>query len=71
MRIVIQRVLNATLTSQDQVVSKIGPGLMVLCGVTHTDNEIDIDYIIPKILKLKLWDHKGKSWNGNVVEMGY
>lgn len=44
---------------------------MVLCGVTHTDNEIDIDYIVPKILKLKLWESKDKAWNANVVEQGF
>lgn len=44
---------------------------MVLCGVTHTDNQVDIDYLVPKLLKLKLWEHKGKAWNGNVVDMGF
>lgn len=44
---------------------------MVLCGVTHSDNELDIDSLVPKLLKLRLWESKGKPWNGNVVEMGF
>jgi D-aminoacyl-tRNA deacylase len=71
MRLVVQRVLNATLTSQGKIVSKIENGLMVLCGITHTDNEVDIDNLVPKLLGLKLWDHKEKAWSGNVVDMGF
>ena len=56
MRLVVQRVLNATLTANQQVVSQIDQGLMVLCGITHEDNVLDIDNLVPKLLKTRLWD---------------
>jgi D-aminoacyl-tRNA deacylase len=71
MRLVVQRVLNASLASQGQTVSSIQNGVMVLCGITHSDTEVDIDNLVPKILNLKLWDYKEKPWNGNVVDMGF
>eukprot|EP00347_Sterkiella_histriomuscorum_P018041 403347014 len=71
MRIVIQRVLRAQLTSNEQVVSTINKGLMVLVGITHTDNYLDYEYLAKKILNLKLWpDLKdpNKAWGSNVIE---
>ena len=44
---------------------------MVLCGITGTDNEVDIDYLVPKILKTKLWSNDDKPWDCSVVDMGY
>ena len=55
MRIIIQRVLRGQLKSNEQVVSTIGKGLMVLVGMTHTDNHMDYEYLTKKILSLKLW----------------
>ena len=44
---------------------------MVLCGITGTDNEVDIDYLVPKILKTKLWGVGDKPWATSVVDMGF
>ena len=72
MRLVVQRVLNAKLTSGGSVVSQIDRGLMVLCGITHSDNELDVDYLVPKLLKTKLWDNaEGNAWKASAVELGY
>jgi D-tyrosyl-tRNA(Tyr) deacylase len=44
---------------------------MVLCGITHTDNQIDIDYLVPKLLKTKLFGAEdGEGWKQSVVEKG-
>lgn len=45
MRIVIQRVLRGQVTVDSQMVSQIGPGVMVLCGITHTDDRLDYEYL--------------------------
>ena len=72
MRLVVQRVLNAKLTSGGATVSQIDRGLMVLCGITHSDNEPDVDYLVPKLLKTKLWDNaEGAAWKASAVELGY
>ena len=45
---------------------------MVLCGITHDDNSLDIESLVPKLLKTRLWaDDKGKGWTCNVVEKDY
>lgn len=67
MRIIIQRVLKASLSSGGQPVSSINEGLFVLYGITHGDYEVDIDYLVPKILKTKLWD----EWKMGVVDKGF
>ena len=45
---------------------------MVLCGITHDDNSLDIDSLVPKLLKTRLWENEtGKHWTTNIVEMDY
>ena len=69
MRLVIQRVLRASLTANEQLVSQIDRGMMVLCGITHDDNVVDIDYLVPKLLKTRIWQNEqGQGWATNVVE---
>ena len=64
--------LHAKLTANERVVSEINRGVMVLCGITHGDNVLDIESLLPKLLKLRLWnDSKGKAWATNVVENDY
>ena len=71
MKLIIQRVLRAKLSANEKVVSEIGPGLMVLVGITHTDTEVDVDNLVPKILNLKLWGDETKSWNKSLLELNY
>jgi D-tyrosyl-tRNA(Tyr) deacylase len=45
---------------------------MVLLGITHSDNVLDIEYLASKLLKLKLWhDKNDKAWSTNLVENDY
>ena len=44
---------------------------MVLVGITHTDNEVDIDYLTPKLLNLKLFGDDNKPWSKSVKDMDY
>ena len=71
MKVIIQRVLSAKLTSNNQVISQIKNGLFVLVRITHTDNEVDIDHLTPKLLNLKLWGDEKKSWSKSVKDMDY
>ena len=72
MRIVVQRVLRGSVTSNQQLVSQIGRGLMVLVGITHSDTHLDMEYLAGKLLKLKLWnDANEKAWSTNIVENGF
>ena len=45
---------------------------MVLCGITHDDNFLDVDNLVPKLLKTRLWENaEGQAWSTNVVENDY
>ena len=44
---------------------------MVLVGITHTDTEVDADYLVPKLLNLKLWGDSSKPWSKSLIDMNY
>ena len=44
---------------------------MVLVGITHSDNEVDVDYLANKIMGLRLWGDGKKSWSKNVKDLDY
>lgn len=61
MRAVVQRVKHSSVTVNDKVVGKINKGLMVLLGITHTDGDDELTWIVNKILKLRIFaDDEGK-----------
>ncbi len=61
MKIVIQRVKNAQVEVEKEVVGKIGKGFLVLLGVTHNDTKEQADYLVKKLCKLRVFtDENGK-----------
>ncbi|CAD5113357.1 unnamed protein product [Dimorphilus gyrociliatus] len=63
MKALIQRVLNAKVTVNGDVVSEIGKGLCVLVGISRDDNKKDMEFIVRKILNLRVFDDEnGKRW---------
>ena len=61
MRAVIQRVSEASVTIDEQVVGKIGRGFMILLGIHEEDTQEDADYLIRKIPLLRVFeDAEGK-----------
>jgi D-tyrosyl-tRNA(Tyr) deacylase len=63
MRAVIQRVKRASVTVEDQLVSSIGQGLLVLLGVNDTDTEADVDYIAEKTVNLRIFTDSEDKMN--------
>jgi D-tyrosyl-tRNA(Tyr) deacylase len=61
MRIVIQRVSSASVTINEAIKSEIGLGFLVLLGVETEDNQEDADYLIQKLIQLRVFsDTEGK-----------
>lgn len=61
MRLVIQRVSGASVTVENQIIGEIGNGLLVLLGIEHEDSEEDIDWLIPKLIQMRIFsDQEGK-----------
>ena len=56
MRAVVQRVSRASVSVDGEVVSAIGPGLLVLLGVTHDDDEAVADRLADKVRALRIFD---------------
>ena len=60
MRIVVQKVKKASVTVKNEVVSEIGKGILVLVGIEDADTEEDIDWLVKKMLNLRIFeDEKG------------
>lgn len=61
MRAVVQRVREASVTVDGDTVGVIGPGLMILLGVTHYDGPAEADWLARKIVSLRIFeDGEGK-----------
>jgi D-tyrosyl-tRNA(Tyr) deacylase len=61
MRIVIQRVREASVKINDEIVGEIQQGLLVLLGIEHVDSELDADYLIQKLIHIRIFgDDEGK-----------
>ena len=60
MRIVIQKVSNASVTVKDKLISSIDSGLLVFVGIEDADTDEDIDWLVMKLLNLRIFnDEKG------------
>lgn len=70
MRIVLQRVLAASVEVEGATCGEIGRGLLVLLGVSRTDSEKDIDYLVDKTLGLRIFPDQQGKMNLSVRETG-
>lgn len=70
MRAVVQRVSRASVTAGGATVGEIGPGLLVLLGVSRSDVEADADYLGEKIAGLRIFEDSGGKMNMNVGDVG-
>lgn len=55
MRFLVQRVTEASVTVDNNVTGKIGKGYLVLIGITHNDTKDNADYLINKLLNLRVF----------------
>src|SRR2546421_8910710 len=69
MRAVIQRVDHANVTVNGKTIGQIGAGLLVLLGVSKSDHESEADYLIDKIIGLRIFEDADGKMNRNVVEI--
>ena len=70
MRAVVQRVTEASVTVEARVVGCIANGLLVLLGVSKSDTESSADYVIEKLLGLRVFPDAEGKMNLNVREAG-
>jgi len=70
MRAVIQRVKEATLSVEGEIVSKIGKGLIVYLGIGVGDSDVDRDWLINKIVNLRIFNDTDGKINLSVKDVG-
>ena len=70
MRALVQRVTQASVTSNGDLVGEIGPGLCVLVGVTHDDTPAHATKLAGKISKLRVFDDEHGTMNRSVIDVG-
>jgi D-tyrosyl-tRNA(Tyr) deacylase len=70
MRAVLQRVSQARVEVDGQVVGSIGRGLVVLLGIAKTDTAADADYLAEKIVGLRIFPDEERKMNRSVVDAG-
>jgi D-tyrosyl-tRNA(Tyr) deacylase len=68
MRVVIQRVINASVTVTDTLISSINTGLLILLGIEDADTEEDIKWLSNKIINLRIFDDENKVPNVSVKD---
>ncbi len=70
MRVVIQRVSEASVTIDQAVKSQIGTGLLILLGIEDADTQEDIDWLCRKISNLRIFNDEAGVMNQSVVAVG-
>ncbi len=69
MRIVIQRVNSASVKVDDEIIGRIGVGLLVYLGVGNNDSDADAKYIANKITGLRIFTDSAGKMNKNVIDV--
>jgi len=70
MRAVIQRVTRASVTIDGETAGEIGNGLVVLLGIARDDTKEDADYLVPKIIALRIFDDAEGKMNRSLKDTG-
>ena len=70
MRVVIQRVTNASVTVESKVVAEIQKGLLVFVGIEEADTQEDLDWLVTKITQLRIFGDENEVMNLSVQDIG-
>ena len=70
MRALVQRVRSASVTVDLQEIGRIDQGLLVFLGITHDDTQEDLDYLVGKVSKLRIFSDSDGKMNRSVADIG-
>ena len=70
MRIVLQRVSHASVTVEEKVIGKIERGFLLLVGVTHDDAMEDMEYLVRKIVQMRIFEDEEGKLNRSIQDIG-
>ena len=69
MRIVIQRVSEASVTIEGKVKSSIGRGYLILLGVCEEDTQDDVEWLVNKVANLRVFDDENGVMNRSIMDV--
>lgn len=69
MKLVIQKVKESSVTINNSREEKINKGLMILVGFTYNDSEEDINYIVNKVLNLRIFNDVNNKMNLSIKDI--
>jgi D-tyrosyl-tRNA(Tyr) deacylase len=69
LKALLQRVTTATVTVEDKVVGKIGHGLVVFVGAANDDTAQDIQYLVRKIVELRIFEDTEGKFNLSILDV--
>ena len=69
MRVLLQRAAAGSVTINGECVGKIGKGLVLLIGVTHTDTPDDVDYLVKKCANLRIFEDENGKMNLSLMDI--
>ena len=69
MRVLVQRVTSASVTVEGELVGEIGPGLLLLVGVTHDDGEGEIAMLTGKVVNLRIFPDAAGQMNRSALDL--
>ena len=70
MRAVLTRVKSASVTVDGKVIGKIGPGFLILLGVTHEDTEAQAVKLADKLMGLRIFEDENEKMNRSLADVG-
>lgn len=70
MRLVVQRVSEASVTIEGNVHGSIGTGLLVLLGIGHEDNQEDVSWLVQKLISMRIFPDSEGKMNCSLADVG-
>lgn len=69
MRVLVQRSLDSSVLVDNKIVGKIESGLVLLVGFTHGDSKKEIDYMVDKVINLRIFDDENGVMNKSLMDV--
>lgn len=69
MRVLVQRVIKASVKVEEKTVGEITKGLLLLVGITHTDTEKDVNWLAKKVLNLRVFEDSEGKMNQSLLDV--
>ena len=70
MRVLVQRVISSSVEVDNKIVGSSGNGLLLLVGFTEGDTSKEIDYMVDKVINLRIFDDENGIMNKSLLDVG-